>query len=646
MKAHPQSFGIHIVLADRDFDCVRNQDVLPLRPDLYLEACRRFGDSRVKDAADVMTPHDVLRSRIDGERWASWLVRCVEEDEKQPWLEGAGLFLLHNFLLALSYSQRLLTSLASIYDVITIPGKSANCGALWSTSIHGFLWHGLNTAGAELRKRGVQVRMVVLCKNGTMRDVSKRPHRKVMFAAKHGLGWICNHVFVGVRGLLKTRGDLSLGMLASADVLLAGIQPTDVVRQGELAGQLEKRFGDRFLWLQGTPDDNLEEGERRTLNLAEKVSRRISADAFARQIWRWWPLKTWSMVDVAWQLAKILRKKAEPPVDVDQNLLVELLLNACHTEAILVWKKWCRILDQLRPRVIIGNSNLFDMAFIAAWARRRGCPFVMLPHGFLTEPVDLSTMTSVDYVVQFGPLWKTVLGRNKLYRSPRHFINAGPLFLAESLQGSRDEIAHPRNLILYLQTHRIDFPIYSSPKQNIDWLHALCRATISAGTQLILRRHPRTATGEFYEEIVRFLKTIGGMGEVDKETDLIVSALRAKCVVVRDLDTATVSCLIAGIPVVAYLPRCTWPPSDRFLSRVALVARTEDQLAVCLSRIVQDEPYRRRLIEEQIRALQPFVDLSKSDRWGSVVELIASIVEDPASSQSSEETRLHGSATH
>ena len=618
--------AVHIVLAEGDFDGVRDGDVLPLRPDLYLEACRRYGAERVKDAGEVIRPRDLLRCRCRVERQVAGLLRCVQEDRSQPWLEGAGIFMLQTPLFALSFALLLYKSLLTKYDEITISVGDKK-DELRNPAIHRSLWMGLHTGAAQLRARGARVRTVIPSPDGSVLDVSPRPPSKVVFAAKHGLGWVCNRYFVKVGGVLKTRGRSDAADPAPAEVLLAGVQLTDVARQGPLAARLEKRFGDRFLWLQGDPDKNLEGGEKRMLDLSKKaVTRRLASDAFSRQIWRWWRLKTWSMVDVAWQMATILRNKVNPPVDVDQKFLVQLVIDTCHAEAVLLWRRWCRTLDRLRPRVIVGNSNLFDMAFIAAWAQRRGCPFIMLPHGFRVEPVNLLTVAGADVVVEFGPEWNTILKRNKLYRPPAQCINAGPLFLKDDGQTQGGVLPHRSNRALYLESHFIDFPADVSPKQNIDLLYALCRAIASAGMELTLRRHPRIDTGDFYEQVAQYARTQGAAADVDQEKDLVLSARRGKCAVVRTLDTAAVTCLISGCPLVAYLPHRTWPPGDRFLARVALTVRTEDQLARCLTRIARDETYGRSLVKEQMCALQPFVDVSKADSWDSVVERVECIV--------------------
>lgn len=620
MKRH-----MAIVLVRSQFAYVAaDADVLPLRPDLWLEAVERFGAARVRDLHDVLGPREICRLRCAQARAMARVIAAARADRREPWLEGAGLYELSRALPILAVMRALLERLARDYERISV-FYACEVTESWRPDILSWLWSSLFHAAEDARRSGLAVTVVGRPAAGSSFAKSGRGEAPIR-AIQRFLGRIVCRWFSRLDVFFKARGVVAADAVPRADVVLAGIQVTDVVSQAPLAIELEKRLGERFLWIRGQPARELEARERSWAAAGSAVARKLDASDVEQGIWRWWPLAAWSSWYMASRLASFWREGTRPAPAVREDTAADFIFARVRGNSLLKWRKWDRILRRAGCRVMLGSSNIFEMATMVSWAQRQDVPFLMMPHGFFHDTVNLYPAMAADYVACLGPGWPAVFASHRTLPKPKEALNVGGLFLDASTEPGRGPTAHGRD-VLFIASHDMADPLSDSPRGWVEWFRALGRACREADVTLVLRGHPRKKPGTFYEDVVADIKVAGGRARVD-DADSLDGALDGKLAAVsRCLDTAAVRGILLGVPVFGFLASRQWPPQNRFLREICVLAGSEAALADRLRRLADSPDERAAEVRRQREALRPWVDTSVRDGHARVVEWIERIAD-------------------
>lgn len=615
-----------VILAPDDFRHVGpDSDLLPLRPDLYLRALDEYEPSRVLDVGSIMSRRDLVRARACGLRVLHDLLDAVRSARSEPWLEGMNFHYLKNHLPLLHYFQVLFTRLAGRYGSIHIPLEYYQDRS-WDVGYGTIVAKAARYAAEKVAAQGT----TRFRARGKALAVPSYPKDLARFAfqwLRHVLGAALVRLQGRVPGLLRSRSGASATPCEPADLVLAGVQVTDVVWQVSLAEILWRRMGSRMVWITGDPAANLEENERKLFSGRNADVRSIRAGDVQQCTWRWWPLQAWTLTHTAWRLARMARR-CRHMQDFGQSLLCGMFTDLCPSGTSLQWRKWADLLDRIRPRVVVGSSDLFEMAFFSAWCRRRKVPFLQLTHGVAFNSIDFMRDTFGDAAVVHGEYWKRMFDRFK-GRAQRSAHVAGPLFLA-------DETGHgiapgrsgeDSDQVLLMETLNIGNPMHASQTDLIAWYLAVGRAAARAGSRLLLRGHPRAPAGDFYHRVAEMIRREGGSCSVDEGSSLMAGLRGSFCCVARVFENACAKALLVGTPLVAYVPFPMWHPSDALVRHMALPATGVDDLAHVFRRLREDPAWTASVRERQRRKLEDVVDYRVVDGWDRVAHLAEQMVD-------------------
>ncbi len=601
--------------------------VLPLRPDLHVTAQALFGAERVIDAADLLPSRVVNICYARSMRQILALRSAVFGNPRKPWLDSVGFYVISVTLGFLAFFERLLRELERRYDSVMVPAGFDE-GDEWKPNTRYCVLSALHCAAGDAYDRGGDIVFYGKGDIRRCRNAFKRGSRRLLYAGKSALGGWFNRACAGQDWLVKHRGRLDPACVEPADVVLAGVQRTDAVLQTELAVRLERKYGNRFVWLCGETDADLESGEKALWKKAETVSRRIVSRDVFRPVWRLWPVKALAYMNCAWDTAGILRAVPRHGCGASRVRLTEMLMQIIQSEAALESRKWYRLLDHLDCKVLVSNSDLFEMACVESWARRRNKPHVRMTHGVSYDDPHFLLDCGGTHGVLHGPYWARRFLQLKGGRG-RAAIVGGPLYLQDETVHARGEDSPgSSDQVLFLETSDPATPGLFSARQTMDWFDALGRAAGKAGANLLLRGHPRAATGPFYDMVARRIRDAGSRCEADNKASIAVQLRQSRCVVARLFENACAKTVMMGVPLIAFMPCRGWISMDRMMARVALVTRTEEDLASCLHRMMHDEEFRQGVIRDQLARLQEFVDTSCVDGWDKVVDFVDQVLKE------------------
>ncbi|MFH0908126.1 MAG: hypothetical protein V1929_05130 [bacterium] len=625
---------IFIVVQEGDLALVGDRSVLPLRLDLLWKARKMFGDERVIDAAGVLTSRDVITAKAEAFRWFGAFVRYVQDPRTAPWMEALGYLEVREALFLVSYYQRLVASLhGKGYAVAAAEIPTALQD--WHPELASTIWRALGAVLADARDRGGSVEFIGADGLPRRGPPPVSWYRMLLRAMRGGIGRVLNSLG-RIPLAIKHRGSRDPSSFRPADVALFGVQVTDCIRQVDLAASMEKRFGDRFIWIHSQPDRNLEHGEKLVFARALKIQNRLRVEDVYTYLWRSWTLKQLAWFDSTWELAGILTRRILQPIRMSRSRLFELLVHVVHAEPALAWHKWDRLLRAVRPRVAVGNSAIHEMSLPIAWCRRNNVPFCLVPTGGYYESVDSFFVLTGDHLFQYGRLGPELFRRGNLFPTVSSMPVCGPIFVRDEVEASRHELKDavpcdwPERKILYLETMDLSMPNILSPGQMERWFVALARACAASGCGLVLRPHPRDIRGSFYRRLAERMRAVGADVDIDEGDSLVRSLFRTRAVIARSFDTACLKTLVFGTPLLSFMPERGWPPMDHFMRRAAHVPKTEQELTKCFGRIMSDEPYRQALLRRQDAFKEHYLDMSIRDGWERIADFAADLL-DPGS---------------
>lgn len=610
-----------LTLAIADFGLVSESEfIIAVRPDLWDEACRRWGSARVVDLSDVLDRHARIRARSGIFRGMAAFLNHIHKTRALPWMEAIGLFQLDRVFHQLGLYQPMLDKIAAGGGYIRYSDRIPTVEE-WDGGAMRFTRMVLRTVINDLRaKYPGQVHSL-----HPLPGDEKASGAKIFRRLTAWVGGVLQLFAIGGGRKCIVWENTHLPDYTPNPLLLAGVQVTDVALQGPVAGRLASAYGGKVTWLIGQPHGQLEMGECGWMSQGLQRVHTINAAGAKLPQWRYSRFSDWTRNSTLFRVEKILRRSG-CACSIKPVYLRYLLDQVLYRDPELIWRVWSDRMKKLNPALLILNSNLFDMACISAWCRRRGIPQIMLPHGFYPDGIDVVAMIGADYMIQFGPIWKSLLRNHKLHARPQKVLSGGMMFLSD-LPPENALPARKDNNISYVaivEGSDISSPLVLSAKHTCEWYHDVVNACAIAGVGLIVRGHPRRSCGNFYSRIADMGRNVGV--NCLERTDVPLEQAVEGCLamIVHMLDTASVRMLLKGHPVIGIHHKGAWPAQARFLRRVAPVAESTNSLAGILNMWGKDSVERDNAWHSQIKALRDFVEIRK-DEYRVLIDLIQEI---------------------
>ena len=193
---------------------------------------------------------------------------------------------------------------------------------------------------------------------------------------------------------------------AKANLVLAGLQPTDALFQAPLAQRLSARYGDSFLWLIYSKQEIMRRAAVMTPEeevvfdaTGKKEAYCISSDQVPLVVWKHPIFARLADSYAYWKVAGVLSKTVQS--SLSRSDWFDRMGNGAFSNTLPRYERWRRFLDAASPKVIAALSNIATMAFVRAWAHRKRVPFVLFPHGVYPS-IRCQYQVDGDYLGVFG----------------------------------------------------------------------------------------------------------------------------------------------------------------------------------------------------------------------------------------------------
>ncbi len=618
MPVKPQR--IVLVWTEADLAPWREGDyAVPLTAQAYV-AIRHLDESRVLDAGDCIGEPDL----VDGQ--ATELLNGLHETLKSsrfPWFEAYANVIFETKAFQLIAWLVLVRSLQARFKpaAVEIQPPKVFSDENWSNDM--FIYHlvreSFHVARQVLEREGVH--FTTAREKIPWRPLRSKPPVKSILARTVA----CALPFGFPR--LSDGDAVTRSLLPNepVDVLLVGQQFGDAFHSAPLAKRLKQRFGKRFLWLgmRPAPSSNMTTEEIALISDLDFEHLRFLDSASVLSTSEEGTRSALLDVGSIWRIAGLLSGQSNLGVKRDEWFD---FLSGSHLEGLAArYAGWSKLLDALRPKVVVGLSALQDMALIRAWTRRNKVPFVCFMHGAFYA-LKYSFDVDADYIGVFGKMLAEQLKQSGLPQ-PLRVVPCGAMQFADkaiSFQKFEREGEEPiSNTVLFLGFFdSLPFCPWSPADawRMLSDVHKVCGEN---GKVLRVRPHPRfpaSIWAPFVEELER---QVPESIMISSEPSLSLDLAKADFVIGSGFDGAVLDALFARKLVVSYLPEgVEHIDHSRPLTAMGGMAHSLIELRDLFSDIRSKGKRTTGLRVSQKKFLEEYVENPGDDPWEKALDLI------------------------
>ena len=410
-------------------------------------------------------------------------------------------------------------------------------------------------------------------------------------------------------------------------MLIVGAQTQDYVHQAPLVGRLAAKFGARLWWL--APDSKKDLGstteEAALMRKAEGEFTFVESRAICNG-----KRLSWKISKLAAHTdARILAHRMEKLGNSSLNLVDwhELLLPTC-LDLHSAYARITAFLDQVDPKVVVCFSLLGDVASFRQWAKARGVPTILFPHGAYFTMAGAATRAA-EYVAVLGSAMKKDIDNRHDKYHPRESRIVGSLYFGSKLkQSPHSEAKQPATTVI-LCTAWDTMPLMNcSPETTYQQFKSIALACQATGLTLCIREHPRAETPSLAPLIEYLQQQYPGLPvRLSKAKSLFDDFAGAVCAVFLDPSGTVVDALLQELPVVVYAPNPSQDPHAELLLQHAPICGTQDSLKELLEGLQGKRPlpidFWRKQKELRVACM---ADVA-GDEWEPAVQFVSDVFE-------------------
>jgi hypothetical protein len=290
------------------------------------------------------------------------------------------------------------------------------------------------------------------------------------------------------------------------------------------------------------------------------------------------------------------------------------------------YRDMASIIDQYQPSLVVLYSILEEHAYVRhlAWARK--VPVLRFPHG--VERYGRKYIgKEAEFIGVPGRAAYTALREHRAKRMKRIKITGGMHITGNVQDALRDRQVEanesPQPVLLYLVTYgRFGYP--DTEKETENDLVSLSEVSLAHKVKLMLRCHPRQSEWNLdsYRLIRKHCRDLGLTWHfTDSSKSLIGDLDCCQCAVIRAWSGSAISALMAGVPLMGWMPRPGIPDSDANIQRLPICCCEAEQLLIETKRL-RDSVYREETLRQQHELLCDLIENPYGDPFDLSIELI------------------------
>lgn len=400
-------------------------------------------------------------------------------------------------------------------------------------------------------------------------------------------------------------------LFSGCDLIMLAQQEADRWIQAPLVSRLNNKHSVRIGWIRCSESSLKKSPDEIQINKVSASSDEVVIPPDLREYsrWRLRIFKKFSDAFLAIEYKRGIRSISDT-ISKSTSFRLANLLSRQH-EHIRLFRSVEGLLSKAEPRCLAINSSYSDMLTPQIWAERRNIPLIRLPHG-MEDTLGQTMQWNGKYIGVFGRRAAQDLA-GLLNSSKSTIAKIGSLHIgkmAMDIAGQRELLNFDQNFKVLLPVSPGAFHFPDSPLQIEQDIEAITSAVNRAGGVLIVRGHPRQASGNWSDFSLkkRILSNQDWLLSDGSQASLTEQINSSTVIVVRMLGGAAVQCLYSKRPVVAWLPRTGLKFSDTILRDLPANVRSESELFDVIERLKKDEVYLRGVLNTQSEILREIIE--------------------------------------
>ena len=394
----------------------------------------------------------------------------------------------------------------------------------------------------------------------------------------------------------------------------AGLHSGDVCLRVQWLSCLKKYFGEDLGILHGENEllavSADEAGNGKDFEYLINDEQTMSVEAFGRCRWRVRWMGCLSSLAIRNDIARVLSEHAD--INKQDAWKLASFMVPSNANHVCAYRETARLMDQLKPEVIIASSLIGHGFHVREWARKNNVKYVKYPHGIFVN-LNSAVLWDADETVTYGS-HEYLFGVNSPFCKNSRVHAGGTYLQAQLSQFARRWERYPpekQRKVTYIASKESDFrpDLFN---ELVDGFYKIACELMQIKCQLRLRLHPRYRALEPMADMIESIRRSNmPLSVSDGACSLFDELQESCCALVRQWSGAVLQAIYYGIPTIVWMPRNTLYSSEYcLLNSLPLVARDERDLVSFVLQLREE-----RFMADVLNKQQVFVNryLKNSD---------------------------------